>query len=111
ERARIEHWVVAERQGQSVARSMLGIGGAFRDAPFFWSHHYDVTISYAGYASSPDHCEIKGDVEKRDACAIYRKNGKIVAVASIGRDHWLLRVEAAMESGRQSEIESIAAEL
>ena len=50
EAARIEHWVVAERQGQAVARSMLGIGGAYREAPFFWSQHYDVTISYVGHA-------------------------------------------------------------
>ena len=54
ELARIEHWVVAERQGQAAARSMLGIGGAFRDTPFFWSQHYDVTIAYVGYAPSWD---------------------------------------------------------
>jgi hypothetical protein len=51
EAARIEHWVVAERQGQAVARSMLGIGGAYREAPFFWSQHYDVMISYVGRAA------------------------------------------------------------
>ena len=39
EQTRIEHWVVAERQGQSVARSMLGIGGPFRQTPFFWSQY------------------------------------------------------------------------
>jgi NADPH-dependent 2,4-dienoyl-CoA reductase/sulfur reductase-like enzyme/nitrite reductase/ring-hydroxylating ferredoxin subunit len=52
ELARIEHWVVAERQGQAVARSMLGIGGPYRETPFFWSQHYDVTISYVGNAAS-----------------------------------------------------------
>ena len=66
EHARIEHWVAAERQGQAVARSMLGTGGPFRDAPFFWSQHYDVTISYVGHASSWDSCAIGGEFEKRD---------------------------------------------
>ena len=75
EHARIEHWVMAERQGQAVARSMLGIGGAFRDAPFFWSQHYDITISYLGHAPSWDSCEIRGELEKQDACAIYRRRG------------------------------------
>jgi apoptosis-inducing factor 3 len=107
EPARIEHWVAAERQGQAVARSMLGIGGAFREAPFFWSQHYDVTISYVGHAASWDSCEIKGDLEKHDACAIYRRNGRTIAVATIGRDRLSLRAEAALEQGDTAALESI----
>jgi NADPH-dependent 2,4-dienoyl-CoA reductase/sulfur reductase-like enzyme/nitrite reductase/ring-hydroxylating ferredoxin subunit len=107
EPARIEHWVVAERQGQAAARSMLGIGGPFRQAPFFWSQHYDVTIAYVGHASQWDTCEIEGDTEKNDASAIYRRKNTIVAVATIGRDRLSLQVEAAMEAGGTADLESI----
>jgi NADPH-dependent 2,4-dienoyl-CoA reductase/sulfur reductase-like enzyme len=105
--ARIEHWVVAERQGQAVARLMLGIGGPFREAPFFWSQHYDVTISYVGHAPSWDRCEIRGNLEKRDACAIYRRNGSAIAVATIGRDRLSLSIESALENGDAAALESI----
>jgi len=110
EAVRIEHWVVAERQGQSVARSMLGIGGPFRDTPFFWSQHYDVTIAYVGHASSWDTCEVRGDLDKHDACAIYRRDGKTIAVAAIGRDLLTLKAEAAMEQGNTAALESILKE-
>ncbi len=106
EQARIEHWVVAERQGQAVARSMLGIGGGFRQAPFFWSQHYDVTIAYVGHASSWDSCEIRGDLQKRDVCTIYRRNGKAIAVATIARDRLSLHVEASMDRGDMAVIEA-----
>jgi NADPH-dependent 2,4-dienoyl-CoA reductase/sulfur reductase-like enzyme/nitrite reductase/ring-hydroxylating ferredoxin subunit len=107
ETARIEHWVVAERQGQAVARSMLGIGGTYREAPFFWSQHYDVTISYVGHASSWESCEIRGELEKHDACAIYRRNGRPIALATIGRDRLSLRIEAAFEQGEVAAVESV----
>ena len=78
---------------------MLGIGQAFRDVPFFWSQHYDVAISYVGHASAWDGFEIQGDLAARDACAIYRKDGRVMAVATIGRDRMSLTVEAALERG------------
>jgi NADPH-dependent 2,4-dienoyl-CoA reductase/sulfur reductase-like enzyme len=98
EQTRIEHWVVAERQGQAAARAMLGIGKPFREVPFFWSAHYGVTISYVGHAASWDGYEIQGDLEKRDACVLYRRNGKIVAAATIGRDLESLKLETILES-------------
>lgn len=107
ERVRIEHWVLAERQGQAVARAMLGIGHAFRDVPFFWSQHYDAAISYVGHASSWDDLEIRGDLAARNACAIYRQNGRVIAVATIGRDRLSLAVEAALEHGDTAALESV----
>lgn len=106
ERIRIEHWVVAERQGQAVARTMLGLGGPFREAPFFWSQHYDVAINYVGSAPAWDAVEVRGDLEGRNATAIYRKKGRILAIATIGRDRTSLAVEAAMEQGDAQGMES-----
>jgi NADPH-dependent 2,4-dienoyl-CoA reductase/sulfur reductase-like enzyme/nitrite reductase/ring-hydroxylating ferredoxin subunit len=107
EKIRIEHWVVAERQGQAVARSMMGIGGPFRDVPFFWSQHYDVAISYVGHAPSWETCNIHGDPANLNVCAIYRRNGKTVAIATIGRDRVSLAAEAALERGDIPALESI----
>ncbi|WP_193175296.1 FAD-dependent oxidoreductase [Oricola nitratireducens] len=83
---RIEHWVVAERQGQVVAENMLGANEAFRDAPFFWSVHYDATIRYVGHAEAWDETVIGGDVAARDASVSYRRGERTLAVATIGRD-------------------------
>jgi NADPH-dependent 2,4-dienoyl-CoA reductase/sulfur reductase-like enzyme/nitrite reductase/ring-hydroxylating ferredoxin subunit len=107
ESVRIEHWVLAERQGQAVARAMLGIGHPFRDTPFFWSQHYDAQISYVGHASSWNGFEIRGDLRERNACAIYRHNNRVTAVATIGRDRLSLAAEAGFEKGDAAAIESI----
>ena len=107
ESVRIEHWVLAERQGQAVARTMLGIGQPFRDTPFFWSQHYDVQISYVGHASSWSGFEIRGDLPGRNACAIYRQNNRVVAVATVGRDRVSLAAEAAFERGDPQAVESL----
>ncbi|HTJ80817.1 MAG TPA: FAD-dependent oxidoreductase, partial [Polyangiaceae bacterium] len=101
---RIEHFALAERQGQAAARSMLGGSGAFRDVPFFWSAHYDVTISHVGYAGGWDHVEVRGDLAAKDAAVVYSKAGKPLAVATIGRDLASLRVEAALEDGDDAEV-------
>jgi len=107
ERVRIEHWVLAERQGQAVAREMLGIGHGFRDVPFFWSQHYDVTISYVGHASTWNGFEIRGDLAGQDACAIYRQDDRVIAVATIGRDRVSLEVESALERLDMGALEAI----
>lgn len=92
----VEHWVVAERQGQVAAENMLGMKRPFMSVPFFWSAHYDVTIRYTGYTRSWDAIEIEGSLEKRDCLISYRLGGSTVAVASIGRDAQALLCEAQM---------------
>jgi NADPH-dependent 2,4-dienoyl-CoA reductase/sulfur reductase-like enzyme/nitrite reductase/ring-hydroxylating ferredoxin subunit len=96
---RIEHWVVAERQGQAAARNMLGAKRRFADVPFFWSQHYDVPINYIGHAEKWDKIEIDGDIDARDCLVRYRRDGKVLAVASIYRDVENLKVEAEWEAG------------
>jgi apoptosis-inducing factor 3 len=96
EHLRIEHWVVAERQGQAVARNILGQRQRFADVPFFWSQHYDLPINYIGHAEKWDKLEIEGDIEARDCLVRYRRDGKVLAVASIYRDLDNLKAEWEM---------------
>jgi len=97
ENLRIEHWVVAERQGQTVARNMLGQGQRFSEVPFFWSQHYDVPINYLGHAEKWDEVEVEGNIKSRDCLVRYRRNGRVLAVASIFRDVDNLKEEVSME--------------
>lgn len=84
--ARVEHWVVAERQGQVAAENMLGARKPYRDVPFFWSVHHDVTIRYVGHATAWDEIHIDGDIAAQDCAVSYVKDGRTLAVATIGRD-------------------------
>ena len=94
---RIEHWVVAQRQGQAVARTIAGQRAPFTDVPFFWSQHYDVAINYVGHAERWDAIEIDGALDRRDATVRYRAGDRVRAVASVFRDRESLEAELAME--------------
>ncbi|MCK1717509.1 FAD-dependent oxidoreductase [Bradyrhizobium sp. 141] len=97
---RVEHWVVAERQGQAAARNMLGRRERFDAVPFFWSQHYDVPINYVGHAEHFDDIAIDGSISGKDCLLKYRKEGRVLAVASIYRDLDNLRAELEMERSR-----------
>jgi NADPH-dependent 2,4-dienoyl-CoA reductase/sulfur reductase-like enzyme/nitrite reductase/ring-hydroxylating ferredoxin subunit len=94
---RVEHWVVAERQGQSAALNMLEHRQKFTAVPFFWSQHYDVAINYVGHAEKWDELAIEGDIAGKDCLLRFKRNGRVLAVASIFRDVENLQAELTME--------------
>ncbi|KUM26168.1 pyridine nucleotide-disulfide oxidoreductase [Mesorhizobium loti] len=97
ENIRVEHWVVAERQGQAAALNMLGHREKFVAVPFFWSQHYDVPINYVGHAERWDEIAVEGDVAARDCLLRFKRAGRMLAAASIFRDVESLEAEVAME--------------
>ena len=99
ERLRVEHWVVAERQGQTAAANMLGARRAFDMVPFFWTKHFDLAIRYVGHANGRDDAIVDGNLNKRDAIVRFRRNGRDLAVASVGRDMTIMEIEREMAAG------------
>ena len=97
ENIRVEHWVVAERQGQTAALNMLGQREKFAAVPFFWSQHYDISINYVGHAEQWDEIVIDGDIAARDCLLRFKRDGRVLAAASIFRDLESLEAEVAME--------------
>jgi NADPH-dependent 2,4-dienoyl-CoA reductase/sulfur reductase-like enzyme len=100
-RIRVEHWVVAQRHGQTAARNILGAREPFTIPPFFWSNHFDLHIHYVGHGSGGDAASVSGDLNAKHATVLFRAKDKISAVASIGHDLENLKAEAALERGEE----------
>ena len=98
DRIRVEHWVVAQRQGQVAARNILGQRVRFDAVPFFWSQHYDLAINYVGHAENWDAVEIDGSLDARDCAVTFKRGKRTLAVATISRDLRSLQAELAMET-------------
>lgn len=84
-------------QGQTAARNMLRYREKFTVVPFFWSQHYDVSISYVGHAQKWDELVIEGRLHPKTVFFAFKNRGKTRAVASIFREVDRLQAELAKE--------------
>jgi NADPH-dependent 2,4-dienoyl-CoA reductase/sulfur reductase-like enzyme/nitrite reductase/ring-hydroxylating ferredoxin subunit len=100
-RIRVEHWVVAQRHGQTAAHNILGARERFVLAPFFWSNHFDLHIHYVGHGGGKDQAIVSGNLKEKDASVVFCSGDKLAAVASVGRDLENLKAEVALERGEE----------
>jgi NADPH-dependent 2,4-dienoyl-CoA reductase/sulfur reductase-like enzyme/nitrite reductase/ring-hydroxylating ferredoxin subunit len=98
ERVRIEHWTVAERQGEVAAANMLGQEQKFDSAPFFWTEQYGVPVRYVGHGVGWDEVRVDGTLGDEGGVLRYYRNGSHIASASINRDREILEDELRLEA-------------
>jgi apoptosis-inducing factor 3 len=99
EARRIEHWVVAERQGQHAARSMLGAAAPFDEVPFFWTRQTGISLKYVGLARAWDDIAWRGDLDAGKFLAGFYREGRLLAAASVGMPTELTAVELMLRRG------------
>jgi NADPH-dependent 2,4-dienoyl-CoA reductase/sulfur reductase-like enzyme/nitrite reductase/ring-hydroxylating ferredoxin subunit len=97
---RIEHWVVAERQGRHAARCMLGSEDAYDEAPFFWTLQFHNSVKYIGHAAGADEVAFRGSVEDGKFLAGYYQDGRLRAVAGTGPAKPALALGEMLRAGR-----------
>jgi len=103
---RIEHWAVAEAQGQHVARAMLGSKDPYREVPFFWTRQYGKSIKYVGHAASYDDIVFRGDVNDEGFFAGYFLEGRLHAACSLNGGNEFVALGELLRSGNTPSVES-----
>lgn len=96
QRIRVEHWVVAERQGQVAARNMLGQNQRFDAVPFFWSNFMGMEygINYVGRSLPGDRAT---RVPGEEGVTRFEQDGRVNAVVTVWNDAASLKAERDME--------------
>ncbi len=109
ERVRVEHWRVAQQHGRVAALNMLGIDTKFEAVPYFWTTYFTKRLDYVGHAEKWDEIVIDGDVDKPDFRAAYLQDGKVIAVAGLGRDKQMVAALNLFERQKTISIEALRA--
>jgi 3-phenylpropionate/trans-cinnamate dioxygenase ferredoxin reductase component len=87
---RYEHWTNALQHPSLAAATLLGAPSPKQSAtagvPYFWSDQYGMRLQFAGHYHPGDSVEVvEGDVAAHNFVAVYRRDGRPVAVLGIGQ--------------------------
>lgn len=100
----VEHWGNARAQARTAARNMLAgpAAGLVRHdhLPDFWSQQFGLTIKLVGLADGADSLAVvHGSLEEGRFVALYGREGRTVAAASVDSARWLPAYAAAIREG------------
>ena len=81
---RVEHWDNAIRQGRLAARSMLGKEGVYDWQPYFFTDQFEFSMEYVGHSSPEDEALLRGDAERDEFIAYWRRGTTLTAGMNVG---------------------------
>jgi len=96
---RSEHWVVAERQGQHAAHTMLGSPNPYREIPFFWTRQYEISLRYIGCPGEYDRIAYRGSVENGQFLAGFYAANTLTAVLAMRMDKEIIILSEMLKAG------------
>ncbi|MEG3133576.1 FAD-dependent oxidoreductase [Rouxiella sp. T17] len=82
---RIEHWRVAQQQGRTAAKNMLGEKEVYDRVPFFWTQQFGTRFEHLGHPQKWDNIDIIGSLEDQNFVALYGLKNHLVGVFATGR--------------------------
>jgi NADPH-dependent 2,4-dienoyl-CoA reductase/sulfur reductase-like enzyme len=86
QRARIEHWRVAQQQARTAAASMMGLEQPFEEILYFWTYHYGVRYEFFGRIPEQMELFVEGDLEEPKFIAAYLGDGRCYAFFAANRE-------------------------
>jgi 3-phenylpropionate/trans-cinnamate dioxygenase ferredoxin reductase component len=100
QRVRLEHWDNALRQGEVVARNLVGERFAYHHIPYFWSDQYDLKLQFVGYAPTWDQIIVRGSPPD-SFVAFYLAGGRVRAALSSNRQRDLVTLKKLIAADPQ----------
>jgi 3-phenylpropionate/trans-cinnamate dioxygenase ferredoxin reductase subunit len=78
-RLRVEHWDNAIRQGEAVAKALLGQSVTYDWQPYFYTDQFDLGMEYVGRGSSAHDVVIRGDKDSGEFIAFWLDGDRVTA--------------------------------
>ncbi|XP_063058475.1 apoptosis-inducing factor 3 [Engraulis encrasicolus] len=82
----IGHWQQAQAHGRVAALNMLQKEVPLNSVPVYWTVLLGMTIRYSGFGEGYTELEVKGNVKEMKFLALYIKEDRVVAAASLNFD-------------------------
>ena len=82
-RLRVEHWDNAIRQGNLVAKTILGRNDRYDWQPYFFTDQYDLGMEYVGRSDPEDEVVIRGDLDDGIFVTFWTRHDTVTAAMNV----------------------------